>query len=165
MAAHHLTLRQLCLDLGLARQGFELGWDFGMQALAEMGRVAELVEHAVYQQGSLGASPPGAPGRVGFILRNPPLRVGAFSSVRLLWDGVPVDPDRSGVLVAGTGTWRKFSGVGPESPLSLPVGVRSTFALEPPTTALAGTHQVRMELESVAIPPRVWFEFTDAYRP
>lgn len=164
MAPHRPLLRQLWLDVGLARQGIELGWDFGLQALAEMGRVAELVEHAVYAEGSLGRLPSDAPWRLGFALRGPPLRVGAFSSIRLFWDGQEADPGRAAVRVIGQAPWRTLAALQPDAPVCLPVGERIEFAFDPPGAESPGEHTVRLELRSVAIPPRVWFEFTDSLK-
>jgi hypothetical protein len=64
------------LDLSLLRQGIRIGWEFGIQSIAELARVGELVERSVYEPSSLAT----APGGIRFTLLNPPLRMGAFSS-------------------------------------------------------------------------------------
>jgi hypothetical protein len=37
------------LDLSLLRQGIRIGWEFGIQSIAELARVGELVERSVYE--------------------------------------------------------------------------------------------------------------------
>ncbi len=144
------------MDLDVVRQGLHLLVSFGLRPLEEMTRVAELLEHSVYQRGSLSVEA----GRVSFVLLNPPLRMGAFSRITLSWDGTPIPPERSSVVVGGSGPPRPLSDLSRERPLVLPVGERTRFWFEPPVVS-EGTHAVRLDLQSVAIPPRVWFEFHD----
>lgn len=151
MASGHFRM-----DLGVVRQGLHLLVSFGLRPLEEMTRVAELLEHSVYEHGSLVRAGAG----VSFVLLNPPLRMGAFSRASLTWDGAPVAPECSFVLPGGRGPPRALSDLSRERPLTLPVGERSRFTLEP-TTVSEGVHRVRLDLQSVAIPPRVWFEFSD----
>lgn len=145
----------LRVDLGLVRQGVHLAIDFGLQPVEELTRVAELLEHSVYELGSLRGD-----GReVRFVLRNPPLRTGAFGSVRLFWDGAP--QPTAGAWAAGPdGTRRPLDALRRESPLLLPVGRRTRFGF-PFAGPVAGVHRVRLELRSVAIPPTIWMEFSD----
>jgi hypothetical protein len=50
-----------------------------------------------------------------------------------------------------------------ETPFVLPVGQRTEVRATVGDVA-AGRHEVRLELQSVAIPPVVWFEFADQVR-
>lgn len=146
-------------DLSLVGQGVALGWDYGVHSLVGLARVAELLLHSVYEPGSLREEG----GRVTFTLRNPPLRMGAFSGVRILWDGSLVDPSATQIAPDGVPP-RTLSELGRESPVTIPVGRRTRFFL-PAVKADGHRHRVRLELQSVAIPPRVWYEFSDELRP
>lgn len=143
-------------DLGLVRQGLRLALAFGVRPLEEMVRVAELIESSVYDHGSLNSD-----GRaVRFRLLNPPLRMGAFSRLALRWDGVLIPPSDATVASADGGPPRRFDGISLARPATIPIGRRTEIAFvterhEP------GVHRVRLELESVAIPPMVWLEFAD----
>lgn len=143
-------------DLGLVRQGISIGWRFGADALEEMGRVAELLERSVYEAGSLHR----APGGVAFTWRNPPLRMGAFRSVRATVDGAEADAARATVWPGRAGTPVPFRSVTPERPLVLPIGERTDFFL-PVDGRVSSRPTVRVELRSVAIPPLVWYEFRE----
>ena len=144
------------MDLKVVRQGLRIFWEYGFQPLEEMVRVAELLEHSVYEKGSLTL----LDGHVEFVLLNPPLRMGAFSSIRASMDGTPVPTDRAGVMIEPARTPRKLSTLSRQDPLTLPVGARSRFWLEAAGVG-PGDHTIRLELQSVAIPPRVWLEFSD----
>lgn len=149
----------LRVDLAVLRQGLHLALDFGLQPVEELARIAELLEHSVYEPGSLSSN-----GReVAFTLLNPPLRTGAFDAARIFWDGgaTPV----AGAWAAGPGEApRALATVGPDSPLLVPVGRRTRFGFPQDGPAASGTRKVRLELHSVAIPPLVWFEFSDRVR-
>ncbi|MCI4368638.1 MAG: hypothetical protein L3K09_03640 [Thermoplasmata archaeon] len=150
MGSSHLRL-----DLALLRQGLAIGVEFGFGSLEGLARTAELLEHSVYEAGSLRRLPDG----LGFTLLNPPLRMGAFSEIRVWVNEVPVPADSASVTVEGESGPRRLSGVTALAPVSIPVGRRSRFRLalrEVPS----GTLTVRMEFDSVAIPPHVWVEFS-----
>lgn len=145
--------------LSLVRQGISLERAFGLHSLESLARIAEVVEESVYEAGSLERTDQG----LRFALSNPPLRLGAFRAVRLFLDRQPVAP--SGVRFrAGPGeAWRAASTVSRENPLVLVPGRRVEFAADSSARA-PGSVNVRLELESVAVPPLVWFEFEDTPR-
>ena len=147
------------VDFGLLRDGLQIGRRYGFRSLEELARIALFMESAIYEPKSLQS----VPGGVRFALRNPPLRMGAFSGLSLLWDGVPVPPNACSVRPAAAGVPVRFSDVGPAAPVVLPVGERVEFRAEmaPPTP---GPHTAFLELQSLAIPPKVWFRVTDQVR-
>lgn len=146
-------------DLSLLRQGVSLAWEFGVRSLEGLTRIAELIEHSVYEPRSLVRTPDG----VAFTLLNPPLRMGAFSGLTVRWDGGTVPPAAVALALPGVRDPLPATRVGPTQPFTFPVGQRTTILLALGSPA-AGRHRVRLELESVAIPPRVWFEFEDELR-
>lgn len=151
-----MGFRGLWFDFGLLRQGLSIEHEFGAASLAELARVARFLERAFYEQGSFARS------KVGFtfVLRNPPLRMGAFSEARLSIDGHRVDGDRVHVRFDGAQEVVRFDEISPSRPLVLPVGRRSRFSIEGvPVTA--GEHTLRLELQSLAVPPLVWIEITE----
>jgi len=150
---------KLRCDLSLLRQGVSVAVGFGFRSLEGLVDVAQLVEQSVYEPRSLTRTPSG----FGFTLLNPPLRMGAFSSVRLLWNGVAVDPQRAALCLPGSVPVR-LSSVGLTDPVTLPVGRRTRFTVEAEEVA-RGRHQLRLELQSIAVPPRIWLEFSDEMRP
>ena len=143
-------------DLSLLRQGASLAREFGFRSLEGLTRIAELIEHSVYEPRSLTRTDEG----VAFTLLNPPLRMGAFEEVRVLWDGRALPPESVTLAVPGTAARRSAADISRAEPVTIPVGQRTTvhLTLESPAP---GSHHVRLELRSVAIPPRVWFEFSD----
>ncbi len=155
MASGHFRM-----DLAVVRQGLDVLFGFGLRPLEEMVTVAELLEHSVYEHGSLACDGP----RATFVLLNPPLRMGAFHSATLLWDGAPVPSQGVRVRPGGSAETRAFSDLTRERPVTLPIGERTRFWVEG-VPLDPGAHRVRLELFSVAIPPRVWFEFTDRLAP
>src|ERR1700686_1814169 len=62
------------LDVSLLRDGLSIGWQFGARSLEQLVRVAQFLEHCVYEPGTMSRTPDG----VAFTLHNPPLRMGAF---------------------------------------------------------------------------------------
>jgi hypothetical protein len=150
MGSSHLRV-----DLVVIAQGIRLAMEFGWRPLEEMALVAELLEHSVYRHGSLRSEGD----RWSFELLNPPLRMGAFSRLELFLDGARVPPEAVEVAVPPAAA-RRLDTIDPEHPFELPVGRRSGFTVRTPPPA-RGTHRVRLELVSVAIPPTVLFEFTD----
>jgi hypothetical protein len=145
-------------DLSLLRQGVQVAVGFGFRSLEGLADVAELVEQSVYEPRSLGRTADG----FGFTLLNPPLRMGAFSSLRLRWDQRPIDPRSATISLAGDAP-RSLASIDPTSPVTLPVGRRTRFTVAIGQVA-RGRHHVRLELQSVAVPPKVWFEFSDELR-
>jgi hypothetical protein len=145
-------------DLALAREGVEVAVGFGARSLEGLVDVAELLEHSVYEPQSLRRTPEG----FGFVLLNPPLRMGAFSSVRLLWDGTPVASGHGAILLPDAPP-RPLESIVRGDPVTLPVGRRTRFTVRAEDVA-NGRHHVRLELQSIAVPPLVWFEFSDELR-
>lgn len=143
-------------DINLLRQGVALVSEFGLRSAERLAYVAEFLERGVYSPHSLRRAPDG----LGFTLLNPPLRVGAFSSIRVAWDGTFVDSDHAFIRAEGRAIERPLSDIGVARPLELRPGERTDFRLTG-VPARAGTHRVRLELKNIAIPPLVWFEFSD----
>lgn len=146
--------------LSLLRQGLSVEREFGTHSLTTLLSVGELVEQCVYERGSLAPTPTG----LAFRLNNPPLRAGAFSSARLFVDRRPVPAEQTRVRSDPNDPWRTVAEFSAQRPWLLgpgePVEVSADLIL--PTDTKQCT--VRMELQSTAIPPLVWLEFTDALR-
>lgn len=143
-------------DLGLVRQGLRLALDYGVRPLEEMVRVAELIESSVYEHGSLTTA-----GReVRFRLLNPPLRMGAFSRIALRWDGAVILPSDAMIAPVDGRSGTRFSEISADRPFTIPIGRRTEVRFETDRRE-SGVHTIRLELESVAIPPMVWLEFAD----
>lgn len=152
-------MHRLGIDLGLLREGLQIGRGFGLHSLEEMARIALYLESAVYDRGSLRPIPDG----IAFALHSPPLRMGAFQRVSLTWDGrlLPlVDCTAHPVDLPAP---VRLDTIDRPHPLILPVGERIEFAAVVPPPE-AGPHTIRVDLESVAIPPVVWFQLTDHLR-
>ncbi|MCI4348876.1 MAG: hypothetical protein L3J93_01475 [Thermoplasmata archaeon] len=151
--------RSIALDLSILRQGFSIGREFGFASLEEFARLGSFLEHAFYEPGSLAADPPG----FSFRLANPPLRLGAFSAIRLRWDGALVPPERAAISVGASHPPRSFAEIDADHPLLLSFGgpIRISVQAEPQRP---GLHRLRLELQSLAIPPLVWIEITDHLR-
>ncbi len=146
--------RRLGPWLSLVRQGVELELEFGTHSLEALVWIAETVEQSVYEPGSLLRTPRG----IVFALANPPLRCGAFRGVRVAVDRVPVEPDRLRVRTEGT-PWRPASSISRGAPLALAPGIRTEFEVTADLPSTDRPLEVRLELDNVAIPPLVWFEF------
>ncbi|MEM0129505.1 MAG: hypothetical protein QXG65_05035 [Thermoplasmata archaeon] len=147
--------------IALAREGVEVERAFGAGALVGLVRMAETIEHAIYRRGSLRAGSDG----LTFVLDNPPLRAGAFLAIRAAVDGVPIPAGGIRLRVGRTGPWRTATTVDRAHPMRILPGetVAVGLAVGP---VPAGAHRtVRLELDPVAIPPRVWLEFSDAVGP
>jgi hypothetical protein len=142
-------------DLALLTQGVEVAVGFGVRSLEGLADVAELLEHSVYEPRSLRRTSLG----FAFTLLNPPLRMGAFSSIRLLWNDAVVDPDRVALSLPG-GVRRTLASIGRDAPVTLPVGQRAHLEVTA-NSVQTGRPHLRLELQSVAVPPLVWFEFSD----
>ncbi len=145
--------------LSLLRQGIKLDLEFGSHSLESLLRIAETVEESVYVPGSLETTPRG----LRFALENPPLRMGAFRALRAFVNGAAVGPASVRFRSPG-GAWRDVRDLGHDRPLELLPGTKVDFELDvsPPP---AGEVTVRLELENIAIPPLVWFEFREPARP
>lgn len=157
-----MRARAFLFDLELAREGMLIGWDYGRRPLVELARTAEYIERSVYRKGSLRREA----NRVIFELRNAPLRQGAFGRVRLFLDGAPVDPERATIHPRDAPAPRTLAEIRPEAPVVLRPGVEVRLEIGTGPVRTVGTEvTVRMELESVAIPPLVWLEFRDRLRP
>ncbi len=146
--------------LSLVRQGLSVGREFGMHSLEALLWVAETVEESVYVPRSLVRNAEG----LSFILANPPLRVGAFSSLRFWVDRVEVPSARVRLGTGSPRVWRTAVEISGAAPLELRPGEPTEVALDQVATGVEREVTVRLELQSVAIPPLVWFEFTEAPR-
>lgn len=146
--------------LSLVRQGLALEIGFGTHSLEALIWIAESVEQSVYTPGSLVATADG----LAFSLSNPPLRAGAFRGLRVRIDGGPVAPDRVRVRTTAGRTWRTAASVASDSPLALTPGDPIDFEIVGLPVPMPRRPTVRLELDSVAIPPVVWVEFTDDVR-
>ena len=146
-------------DLSLLRQGIEVAVGFGVRSLEGLVSTAELLESSVYEAGSLRRTP----GGLSFTLLNPPLRMGAFRGAAVLWNGVQVPSGSVTLRFADGSPDRRLDGIDREHPVVLPVGIRTVVELDG-VAPVEGAQRVRLELHSLAIPPRVWLEFTDSVR-
>jgi len=140
--------------LSLLRQAISLGADFGARSVESLLSVAEMVEQSVVEPGSLRRTPDG----LSLALDNPPLRVGAFSKVRILVDGEAIPSERVS-LRTGEGTpWRTAATVTPGWTFDLGPGDRTEIRIVTSAGGRAGPVRVRVELVPLAIPPLVWVE-------
>jgi hypothetical protein len=146
--------------LSLARQTVALGFEFGTHSLEALLWVAETVENSVYEAGSLVREGDG----IAFALLNPPLRTGAFQSVRLSLDGQLVDPSRLRLRPGPGRPWQSAASISRETPFTIRPGQRTEVAGGTGPPVDGRPMDVRLELESVAIPPLVWLEFRDIVR-
>jgi hypothetical protein len=87
--------------------------------------------------------------------------MGAFSAVRVHFDGQRVPDDAAWLHPAGASVETSLATVDREHPVALEIGRRTTVRLRLAELPGAGHHLVRVEAQSVAIPPLVWFQFTD----
>lgn len=140
--------------LSLARQGIALGVDYGGHSLESLVAVAEMVEAAVFEPGSLRRTLDG----LSIALDNPPLRVGAFSTVRVLVDGEPIPAERVRLRSGEDGPWRTASSVTAGQTFDLGPGDRTEFAISTAAGRHPGPVRVRIEFVAPAIPPLVWIE-------
>lgn len=143
--------------LSLLRQGLSVEREFGRHSLEALVSIAETIEDSVYERGSLTRTLNGFT----FCLNNPPLRIGAFSSLRLILDETPIPAERVRFRGGPGHAWRELAEISRERSLDLGPGARIEFAVGVPLPEDAKGPRVRLELQSIAIPPLVWFEFTD----
>lgn len=143
--------------LSLLRQGLTIGVQFGTQSVEALLWVAQTIEEGIYADGSLRRTS----GGIAFALDNPILRVGAFSDLRILVEGMSVPPDRVRFR-PGEGTeWRLASTVTSEAPWELRPGDRTHFEVDGSFGQGTDPITVRLELVTPSIPPLVWFEFNE----
>lgn len=143
--------------LSLVRQGLTLGVQFGTHSVEALLWVAETVEEGVYEAGSLRRTAEG----ISFALDNPPLRVGAFTSLRVRVGEAEVTGDRIRIRPGPGTAWRTAASVGPDAPFHLGPGDRSEFDLVGEFGSVRESVTVRIELRTPAVPPLVWFEFAE----
>ncbi len=148
---------RLAETASLLRQGIALELRFGSHSLEAMAELAETIETSLYVPGSLVTQA----GGLALTLANPPLRVGAFESVRALVDGQPVPASRLRVRVGETGPWIPAAAIGPTSPLALGPGVRTEWAIDGIARTPGARVTIRFEFRNVAIPPLVWCELQE----
>jgi hypothetical protein len=144
--------------LSVLRQGLTLGVQFGTHPLEALIWVAETVEEGVYEAGSLRRTERG----IAFALDNPPLRVGAFTYLRVVVDGAPVPGDRVRFRRGAGAPWRTPQSLGPDSPWDLAPGDRTEFEVDGMFGEGEEPLTVRLELRTPAVPPLVWFEFRES---
>ncbi|MCI4328133.1 MAG: hypothetical protein L3K01_05305 [Thermoplasmata archaeon] len=149
----------VALDVSLLAEGLRIGQEYGFRSLEELARTGIFLQSAVYEVGSLRT----IPGGVTFALHNPPLRMGAFSKLALRWDDQPIPPEDCTVRPAASAEPVRFSEVQRSSPVVFPTGGRIEFTTHVPPPGW-GSHTVRLDLRSLAIPPPVWFRLTDHVR-
>ncbi len=144
----------------LLRQGLAVEGQFGVHPIEAMAWVALTVEESVYQPASFVRTPTG----IAFTLANPPLRTGAFSAVRVGLGRRP--PSAQGVRVRSppNAPWREATTLTSADPIHLRPGDPVEFEVDGPPEGGGGPWTVRLEFQSVAIPPLVWLEFTDTPR-
>jgi len=155
-----VDLRPLSARFSLLGQGLLIGRTFGTRSVAGLLRAAELLQQNLVEPGSGTVGPEG----LEFLLRNPPLRPGAFYALRASLDTVPVPPELSFIGPAAGGPGRSFAEISREDPVGLESGVRQRVRLRPGTPMGPGAHTVRLELINVAIPLTSWLEFTARFR-
>jgi hypothetical protein len=155
-----VDLRPLSARFSLLGQGLLIGRTFGARSIAGLLRTAELLERNLVEPGSGMVGPEG----LEFLLRNPPLRPGAFYALRASVDTVPVPPELSFLGPAADDEVRSFAEISRENPVGLHAGVRQRVRLRSGTPMRPGTHTVRLELTNVAIPLTSWLEFTARFR-
>jgi hypothetical protein len=153
MSGHRLRF-----DLRLLREGLEIESRFGWQALRQLVSTGEFVEKALYRRGTLVRT--GDRG-IRFGLLNPPLRLGAFGSATLHWDGSLIEPTQCFLRPMPEGVPIAFSTLDKTRPFSFLPGQRMEIQARLESAPSPGPHTVRLTLENVAIPPRVWIEIRD----
>jgi hypothetical protein len=141
----------------LVRQGLAIEGQFGVHPLEALIWVARTVEESIYQPRSFVRTPTG----IAFTLANPPLRSGAFSSLRIGVNGQPPSAEHIRVRSGATGPWRVASTFSRADPLELRPGEPTEYEVDVALVGVPHRFTVRLEFQSVAIPPLVWIEFTD----
>lgn len=147
--------------LSFLRQGLSVGLEFGTHSLEAMIAVAETVENSIYEHGSLAIVPAG----LSFSLLNPPLRMGAFSAIRIFVDAREVPAGRIRLRGGPGQAWHTASEITGVAPWGLRPGDRTDFILDVDGLSPGVAVTIRLELDCVAIPPLVWLEFSEMPRP
>jgi len=147
--------------LSLVREGIALEVGFGTRSVEAFLWVAQTIEDSVVAPGSLTVGG----GVARFELTNPPLRMGAFGAVRATIDGRAVPPEQLRFRPGPGHAWRGAPTVSPSEPLELVPGRSTEFAIDDARLAPGAKVTIRLELESVAIPPLVWVEFSERVQP
>jgi hypothetical protein len=145
-------------ELSLLRQGISIGTEYGAHSIIMLARIAEMVEESVYEPGSLCAIASG----IRFVLRNPPLRIGAFSSIRVRANQTEVSPDRVRFRTGTRGSFRSLESIDRDNPFTMVPGQRTEVEVDWTGPLPKGAQTILLSLRNVAIPPLVWFEFVDA---
>lgn len=156
-----MPCHQLGSLVSLLRQGIALEVGFGSRSLEAFLWVAEAIEEGVVAPESLSESN----GTLAFELTNPPLRVGAFRSVRATVDGRAVSSEQLRFRPGPGHPWRLARSVSLEGPLEMAPGRTIEFAIDGSGARAGAKTTVRLEFESVAIPPLVWVEFSEHVHP
>jgi hypothetical protein len=147
--------------LTVLRQGLTIGVQFGTQSVEALLWVAQSIEEGVYEANSLRRTSDG----IAFALDNPCLRVGAFGQLRVRVDGVEVPGENIRFRRGPGSAWRLAGSVRPDATWDLAPGDRTEFDLIGSFGRGAGPITVRLELTTEAIPPVVWFEFSETPAP
>ncbi|MCI4372518.1 MAG: hypothetical protein L3K02_02585 [Thermoplasmata archaeon] len=146
--------------LRLIGEAIHLEVDFGSHSVEALAWIAETVNASVYVPDSLTRTPTG----FRFSLANPPLRIGAFSGLRLRVEGTVVPPEVVRVRLGDGRPWRTSSELGPDRSLDLEAGNGIELEADWPLPPTPGPVTIRLELQSVAIPPLVWLELQETPR-
>ena len=155
-----MRVREIGTALRLARQGLDIGLEFGSHAVEALLGIAQTVEESVYRAGSLTRSPDG----LRFTLDNPPLRAGAFSGLRVYVDGAGVEPTSIEVRTPPRAAPRIAATLSPIATIDLVPGTPIEVRLAGVGRTAGERPVVRLELDCPAIPPLVWVEFQDTVR-
>jgi hypothetical protein len=146
--------------LRLVGDAARLEVSYGSHSLEALAWVARTVESSVYVPRSLVRTRTGF--RIAFA--NPPLRIGGFSSLRVLVDGATVPPVAVRYRTGAAQPWQGVGSLGLAEPLELQAGSTLLLEVDHPLPPRSAPITVRLELQSVAIPPTVWVEVRDTAR-
>ncbi|MFG1529744.1 MAG: hypothetical protein AAFA34_00505 [Thermoplasmata archaeon] len=141
--------------LTLVREGYHIEREFGLAAVESLAEIGELLEQSVVASSGIRRGETG----IEFELLNPPLRDGAFGRVTVRCNGAAVPPERLWFRPGEGSAWRTAAEVTPRAPLLWRPGEAFQWRLEGVDPPDDRPVQLRLELESVAIPPLVWVEF------
>ena len=102
---------------------------------------------------------------VAFALANPPLRSGAFRAIRARIQNEPVGAEHIRVRRGPGQAWRTAGSVNEAHPFEWNTGDPAEFDIDWLDRPRPGRLTVRLELDSIAIPPLVWLEFVGVPEP